>query len=516
MGKLNLILLSILLSSCLCDGYRILAVFPTPSVSHGILADNFVKTLLNAGHEVVYISPFKNVNHPKLEITDVSQNVELFSDNIDVKEVMNGSLDLLDTKVLFEIITTITDVTLANPSVQKLLRDPNQKFDVIVAEYFFNNIYSALSAIYDAPFIWFLTIVPHSMILDQIHGPMNPAYSSDYIEARIAPYSFAERVRGLYFTLSLLYNLHVSFPPVEEAIYHKHIPTILKSLGKPIADYKVLTYNVSMVLGNSQVAIESAVPLPPNFKHIGGYHIDDDVKPLPENLKKIFDNAKNGVVFFSLGSNLRSKDLPEDMKQGILKVLGGLKQTVIWKFEESLPNTPKNVHIVQWAPQQSILAQPKLVLFVTHGGLLSTTEAVHFGVPLVVIPVFGDQFMNAHLVEKKGIAVQVKLSYTMYNELKVAMDTVLGDTKYATNAKALSAAFHDLEMKPKVALNFWVEHVVRTRGAPHLRSVAVDIPLYQRVYLDLLALILLTPVVLLLVLKRFCCKKSDSQKVKRS
>lgn len=69
------------------------------------------------------------------------------------------------------------------------------------------------------------------------------------------------------------------------------------------------------------------------------------------------DNAKNGVVYFSMGSNLKSKDLPVELKQGILKVFGGLKQTVIWKFEEMLPNTPKNVHIVQWAPQQSILGK---------------------------------------------------------------------------------------------------------------------------------------------------------------
>ena len=69
------------------------------------------------------------------------------------------------------------------------------------------------------------------------------------------------------------------------------------------------------------------------------------------------DSAKNGVIYFSLGSNLKSKDLPDDLKQGLLKVFGALKQTVLWKFEENLPNTPKNVHIVQWAPQQSILGK---------------------------------------------------------------------------------------------------------------------------------------------------------------
>lgn len=67
------------------------------------------------------------------------------------------------------------------------------------------------------------------------------------------------------------------------------------------------------------------------------------------------DNAKHGVIYFSMGSNLKSKDIPKVIKENLLKVFGELKQTVLWKFEEDLPNTPKNVHILNWAPQQSIL-----------------------------------------------------------------------------------------------------------------------------------------------------------------
>lgn len=67
------------------------------------------------------------------------------------------------------------------------------------------------------------------------------------------------------------------------------------------------------------------------------------------------DHAKHGVIYFSLGSNLRSKDFPEKMLKDMLKLFGDLQQTVVWKFEESLPNKPANVHILKWAPQQSIL-----------------------------------------------------------------------------------------------------------------------------------------------------------------
>ena len=41
-------------------------------------------------------------------------------------------------------------------------------------------------------------------------------------------------------------------------------------------------------------------------------------------------------------------------------------------------------------------------LFISHGGLLSCTEATYFGVPLLAIPVFGDQYHNAKTINEKG------------------------------------------------------------------------------------------------------------------
>ena len=69
------------------------------------------------------------------------------------------------------------------------------------------------------------------------------------------------------------------------------------------------------------------------------------------------DNAKDGVIYFSLGSNLRSVDIPDKVKIDLLQVFSRLKQTVVWKLEQVLPNLPKNVHILPWAPQPSILGR---------------------------------------------------------------------------------------------------------------------------------------------------------------
>lgn len=72
---------------------------------------------------------------------------------------------------------------------------------------------------------------------------------------------------------------------------------------------------------------------------------------------------------------------------------------------------------------------PNCILFITHGGLLSTTETVHFGKPIIGIPVFGDQFSNIDKAVAKGYAKRVDLSYTMADDIKIAIDDILGDPK---------------------------------------------------------------------------------------
>lgn len=69
------------------------------------------------------------------------------------------------------------------------------------------------------------------------------------------------------------------------------------------------------------------------------------------------NESKHGVIYFSMGSNLKSKDLPKEIKEGLLKMFSQLKQTVLWKFEENLSPLPENVHLLKWAPQQSILGK---------------------------------------------------------------------------------------------------------------------------------------------------------------
>jgi len=70
------------------------------------------------------------------------------------------------------------------------------------------------------------------------------------------------------------------------------------------------------------------------------------------------DEAPDGVIYFSMGSNLKSFQMPEDKKQAFLEAFSKLKQRVLWKWEtDSLTGPPDNVKLGKWLPQSDLLGK---------------------------------------------------------------------------------------------------------------------------------------------------------------
>ncbi|KAM3962073.1 UDP-glycosyltransferase UGT5-like [Aphomia sociella] len=502
--------------SCVC-AYKILVVFPYPGKSHTILGDGYVKHLLKAGHEVTYITPqlIKNP-HQNLRQIDVSKNSEVFiilSDLLNLQNQMNNGDILEDLTGLFAFIRNMANHTFHNENIQKFIQDPEEHFDVVIVEWLYTELYSGFAAVFDCPLIWSSSMEPHSMVLSLIDEDMNPAYNSIHMSHADPPFTFAQRVNELW-TLIHLKILRWWLYDLDSKVFNDGFATAVAKRGRTLPSLYEIQYSAALMLGNSHVSSGQAPRLPQNYKAIAGYHIEDEIKKLPEDLQNIMNNSKHGVIYFSLGSMVKSKSMSDDMKSNLLKMFGNLKQTVIWKFEELLPNLPSNVHILEWAPQPSILAHQNCIIFITHGGLLSTTEALHFGVPLIGIPIFADQHINIHRVVNKGFGRHVPLNDDIADNLREAIDEILGNPKYKEKAKELSIVHHDRSLSPGAELVHWVEHVVRTRGAPHLRSPALHVPFYQKCYLDLLALILgaiLVLKIILLKLLNILFKRSDKK-----
>lgn len=140
------------------------------------------------------------------------------------------------------------------------------------------------------------------------------------------------------------------------------------------------------------------------------------------------DNAPDGVVYFSFGSVIKLQHLPKNELEIILRQLGKLKQKVLFKWEsDEKINVPSNIIIRKWFPQADILGNPKCVLFITHGGIHSTGEAVYFGVPMLAIAVFGDQLHNSLVMQNRGAAIRIKYAEFTEEVFEVALHRIIND-----------------------------------------------------------------------------------------
>ena len=79
----------------------------------------------------------------------------------------------------------------------------------------------------------------------------------------------------------------------------------------------------------------------------------------------------------------------------------------------------------EFLPQASILPQVDLVI--THGGNNTVTECLHFGKPMVVLPLFWDQYDNAQRLDETGFGVRLATYDHEPAELRAAIDRLLGD-----------------------------------------------------------------------------------------
>ncbi|XP_053615680.1 UDP-glucosyltransferase 2-like [Plodia interpunctella] len=510
----------VLVVSCV-HSYKIMLMFPFPIKSLSILSEGFVKHLTDAGHEVMYITWFPakrdyGKNFRQIDVSKVAENMgdEMDTSLLNITAVMTGGMPVNDRGSLQEFAYLFAQASLHYEDVRNLLQDTNEKFDVIIADIYETEVFAGLSVLYDCPMIWSYSMAAHWQVLRLVDERTNPAYTSDYLSANMAPLNFRQRLEELWFQIEGLWLKSYNLLPKEEKLYEEVFTPLLAKRGRTLPDYEDIVFNASLLFINEHHTYGTVPSIPLNVKPIGGYHIDSPAKPLPQDLQSLMDKSTDGVIYFSMGSTWQSRFIPKEVTEGLLKTFSEFKQTVIWKYEADLLNLPKNVHIVKWAPQPSILAHPNCHIFISHGGQMSSTEALHFGVAIIGVPIFFDQFVNINKAVAKGYAIKVPLTFNLPEDLRDAIKTMVNDPRYRLRAKELSLVYHDRPVAPGKELVHWVEHVIRTGGALHLRSPSLYANWYQKTYLDFIVIILIVHCLIVYVIK-MVLRKPKTKKEKK-
>ncbi|MDQ6712379.1 MAG: glycosyl transferase [Candidatus Dormibacteraeota bacterium] len=112
----------------------------------------------------------------------------------------------------------------------------------------------------------------------------------------------------------------------------------------------------------------------------------------------------HALIYLSLGS-LGSADT--ELMGRLIELLGRTDHRVIVSLgpqHEEL-RLAGNMVGAEFLPQTSIL--PLVDLVITHGGNNTVTECLHFGKPMIALPLFWDQHDNAQRLEETGFGVRL-------------------------------------------------------------------------------------------------------------
>lgn len=364
----------------------------------------------------------------------------------------------------------IVPAVLDNQQVKELLADTKtNKFDLIIVESFGTDALYGLGGHFNAPIITVSATEPTRAINDAVGNPETPSYVPNVLLSVTSQEMtfFFNRLKNYSMTMFQFIVREWLALPGQEEIYNKYFSDNPKPLRRLIKE------DVALAFVNTHFSFSFPRPYVPNMIEIGGIHIDrQGVGDLPGDIQAFLDAAtEEGVILFSMGSILQASDFSEEQLKGVISTLGRLQQKVIWRY--NLPDAdqlPGNILTKEWLPQQKILAHANVKLFVTHGGMLGTTESVYNGKPMVGIPVFGDQHLNMARAVHGGYAIKISLEdLSDPLVLFVAIQEILSNTSYTSRAVEVSGIYRDQPMSPQDTVLFWCEHVMRHKGAKHMQ-----------------------------------------------
>ncbi len=156
----------------------------------------------------------------------------------------------------------------------------------------------------------------------------------------------------------------------------------------------------------------------------------------------------SALVYLSLGS-LGSADV--DLMRRLVSVLGRTRHRyIVSKGPQAAEyELAPNMWGAEFLPQATLL--PLVDLVITHGGNNTTTEAFHHGKPMVVLPLFWDQYDNAQRVDETGFGVRIATYAFEDHELVDAIEGLLADADLRTRMATGAAEIQRRDGRTKAA-----------------------------------------------------------------
>ncbi|XP_050744985.1 UDP-glycosyltransferase UGT5 isoform X2 [Drosophila biarmipes] len=392
---------------------------------------------------------------------------------------------------------------LNNLEVRSLLQS-NTTFDLVVVEPGFTDVLFGFAVHFNAPLIGLSTCVSDWNTYNMV------GHARSILDEPILPIEFKparnvwDRIYNWFYTTEEWLLLNLVFLPKLRQVYDHFF-------GHLEQGFMEIRHDFSLILLNQHFSLFKARSSVPRLIEVAGFHIPKENPKLPEDLQAFIDGAEHGVIYFALGVEQESMDLPEETKTVLVESFKSMPQRVIWKFEGNPPKSlGSNIYVSKLLPQQAILAHPNVKLFISHGGMLSVIEAAYYAKPVLGMPLFFDQFRNLEVIEEMGASLSLNLNSMTREELRDAVDRLINQSKYRENALTVSRRFRDQPMHPLETAVYWTEYILRYKGANHMKVSPSQVKLFEYYSLDKFLMVgvrisLVVGIVFLVLSKGRCC-----------
>ncbi|KAF7987446.1 hypothetical protein HCN44_003208 [Aphidius gifuensis] len=480
-----------------CVGYRILGLFPLNVKSHFKMYERLMKGLVERGHQVDVISCFP-LDTPIKNYTDIVID-ELAAEHID--EFTYDLLPVYNGLNQFKVIATmvgndVCDGIVKNSKVQDIINNPpkNPPYDLIIMELVAGNCFMALGHKLNIPVIAVSSSFwPWTSAM--FGNPENLAVTANLFTNNFDRMNFFDRMYNVIFTFYTNYIFNKLRTPQDEIIK--------KTFGPSTPGLMELEKQFDLFLLNTHPSLDDPIPRVPGLIEVGGLHaLNDDGPELSVADKKWLDESTDGFIYFTFGSFAVTESFPLSTIQAFYKSFAKLAPIRILmkvKQPERLPpGLPDNVKIFTWISQPKVLKHKNIRAFITHGGLMGTQEAVLYGVPMIGVPLFCDQFTNVDLYVRKNIAIRLEHKEITEQKLDFALKEILKNPMYRNNAKKLAIKFRDRPSSPLDTACYWIEYIGR-HGKNALRSPTLDLAWWQVQLLDVYAAVLFAITIILII-----------------
>jgi len=253
------------------------------------------------------------------------------------------------------------------------------------------------------------------------------------------------------------------------------------------------------------LSISPPLPQMPNTVAVGDIMAGAEERPLSGEIKEFVSRSKHGVILVVFGSycDVFPPTITQPLCEALTEATKQFGLSVIWKLNDKGFCRNDNILVLPWIPQNDLLADSRIQLFISHGGYNSVIESVYHAKPLIVFPIGLDQPANAAFAESKGYAIRMNIADFSAESLLSNIGKLLTQPTYKRNAQLASAILRDRRDMPAQRVSAAIDHVIK-HGDRHLRTSAFNLSVHQFTMFDIFAVLVAAAAVGILCVS-VCC-----------